>query len=259
MSLQRTYNWGHGDQHGCSAYQEFAGFQANLLVHCSCGKRGMVTVRTKLFTVLTVCLLLVRLSVSPVCGQTLVTFDNLVETGSGAFFSYQYQGYAGLTWSNILCNNAILFTNLPASYTWVTNGLTGDFYGMVSPSNVVEMFSGCEIDSPSTNFNFVSAYLTGFYNSNLNVQVEGFNGTTLLYNQTVVASATSPTLFTFNYLDIDRLYFTSSGGEPAFGHDAPTQFIMDDFTFEFIPEPSTFLLAALGGVSLIALLKRKRG
>jgi hypothetical protein len=33
---------------------------------------------------------------------------------------------------------------------------------------------------------------------------------------------------------------------------------MDNFSFEFVPEPSTFLLAGLGGVSLVAFLRRKR-
>jgi hypothetical protein len=33
---------------------------------------------------------------------------------------------------------------------------------------------------------------------------------------------------------------------------------MDNFTFDFIPEPSAFLLAALGTVSLVAFLRRKR-
>jgi PEP-CTERM motif-containing protein len=190
---------------------------------------------------------------------TVVTFDDLSETGSGAFFSYQYQGYQGLTWNNILCRNAVLFTNLPIGYTCVTNGLTGDYYGMVSPSNVAVISSGSEIDSASTNFNFFSTYLTGFYNSNLNIEVQGYRGANLVYDQTVIAGATNSTLFTFNFLDIDRLYFKSSGGEPAFGTDGdPGTFIMDNFDFEFVPEPSSLLLAALGSISLVALLRRKR-
>jgi len=81
----------------------------------------------------------------------------------------------------------------------------------------------------------------------------------LIYDETVVASATNPTLFTFNFLDIDRLYFNAYGGEPAgFGSIAGAEFAMDNFEFDFIPEPSTFLLAALGAVSLVAFLRRKR-
>jgi len=33
---------------------------------------------------------------------------------------------------------------------------------------------------------------------------------------------------------------------------------MDNFMFEFIPEPSSLLLTALGAVTLWAFLKRKR-
>jgi hypothetical protein len=199
--------------------------------------------------------------------QTVVTFDDLSETGSGSYISYNNQGYEGLIWNSIDVNNAILFTNvLPNLFPGApTNGLSGDYYGMVSASNVAEMFGSndaipnSEIDSPNTNFNFLSAYFTGAWNSNLNIEVQGFRGTNLVYDQIVVANATNPTLFTFNFLDIDRLYFNSYGGQPAFsGLNYPDEFIMDNMTFEFIPEPSSLLLAAMGAVTLCAFLRRKR-
>ncbi len=143
----------------------------------------------------------------------------------------------------------------------VVNGTSGYYYGMVSASNVAYNGFGnpAEIDSPGTNFNFLSAYFTGAWNSNLNIEVQGFSGTNLVYDETKVVSVNNATLFTFNFLDIDRLYFDSYGGQPAFTPVPEYNFvIMDNFMFEFIPEPSTFLLAALGGVSLIAFLKRKR-
>jgi hypothetical protein len=66
-------------------------------------------------------------------------------------------------------------------------------------------------------------------------------------------------LFTFNYTNINELAFNSFGGEPAgFGSGAGEEFVMDNFMFEFIPEPSTFLLAVLGGLSLVLLLSRRR-
>jgi hypothetical protein len=188
--------------------------------------------------------------------QTLVTFDDLNETGSGSYIAAPYQG---LVWSNFAVGNAILFTNQPGRQ-YTTNGLSGDYYGMVSASNVAVNGIGnpAEIDSPGTNFNFLSAYLTGFWNSNLNIEVQGFRGGSLLYDVAVIASATNPTLFTFNYLNIDRLYFSNSGGQPAFGTPSAPQFVMDNFTFEFIPEPSSLLLTGLGAVTLWTLLKRKR-
>jgi hypothetical protein len=132
---------------------------------------------------------------------------------------------------------------------------------MVSPSNVAfnDFGSPAEIDS-SSNFNFFGVYLTGAWDSNLNIEVEGFRSGTMLYDTTVVASATSPTLFTFNYLNIDRLDFSSSGGQDAgfstvFGGQ---NFVLDNFAFEFVPEPSPLLLTAAAALLLWPLLKRKR-
>jgi hypothetical protein len=191
--------------------------------------------------------------------QTVITFDDMHETGSG---SYIPNGYQGLVWSNFACLNAFLVgANFPPFQSNLSNGY---YNGMVSASNVAyNAFGGdAEIDSV-TNFNFLGAYLTGAWSSNLNIEVRGFNGTNLVYDETKVASATNPTLFAFDYLNIDRLYFNAYGGEdagfPPSDGQGGTWFVMDNFMFEFIPEPSSFLLAALGGVSLIAFLRRKRG
>ena len=66
----------------------------------------------------------------------------------------------------------------------------------------------------------------------------------------MVASATNPTLFTFNYLDINRLYFDSYGGEPAFDGNDATEFVMDNFIVEFVPEPSADVLV-IGGMLIL--------
>jgi hypothetical protein len=182
--------------------------------------------------------------------QTVITFDDIPSPPGGAFITNDYQG---LSWSNFATLNAILQTN--------AHGASGYGYGMVSPSNVAFNADGypAEIDSPGTNFNFLSTYLTGAWSSNLNIEVEGLSGATLLYSTTVVASATSPTLFTFNYLNIDRLYFNSFGGQNAgFAGGAGEDFAMDNFTLEFVPEPSSLLLTGVGAVSLVAFLRRKR-
>jgi len=180
--------------------------------------------------------------------QTLVNFDDLPGTLTNIPV-----GYAGLSWSNFYVVNAIMLSN----YYGYANGYN---YGMVSASNVAYNNFGnpAEVDARGTNFSFLSAYLTGAWNSNLNIEVQGFRDTNLVYDETKVVSATAPTLFTFDYLDIDRLCFDSYGGEPAFGGGSETPFVMDNFMFEFIPEPSTFLLAALAAVSLAAVFRPKR-
>ena len=182
--------------------------------------------------------------------QTVVTFDDINVALTPGYATNIPSGYQGLSWSNFWVVNSILEFN--------SGYMDGYYYGMVSPSNVAFNASGnpAEIDS-ATNFNFLSVYLTGAWNSNLNIEVEGFNGAQEIYNTIVVASATNPTLFTFNYLDIDRLYFDSYGGEPAFGGSSRTAFAMDNFAFEFIPEPSSLLLTIVGALTLLACRKRR--
>ena|ERR1017187_1178368 len=205
--------------------------------------------KSRLFLRPTVCLSVLFFAAVRPSWSTDVTFDDLHETGSGSYLANSYQS---LVWSNFLVLNAVLSPSV-----FGTNGL---YYGMASASNVAVngIGSPAEIDSPGTNFNFLNAYLTGEYNSNLIIQVQGFSDASLLYATTVVANATSPTLFTFDYLNIDRLYFSNSGGQPAFGTPSAPQFVMDNFTFEFVPEPSTFLLAGFGALALWPFLKRRR-
>lgn len=188
------------------------------------------------------------LVISP-CRATILTFDDIpINTGNGSFLT---NSYSGLSWSNFAIANAILFTQV--------NGSNGFYNGMVSVSNVVGNAFGApaEIDS-LTNFNFISTYLTGAWNSNLNIEVRGFGGGAMLYSTTVVVGVTSPTLFTFNYTNIDRLYFNSYGGDYAgFPAGSGEHFVMDNFSFEFVPEPSSLLLTTLGTLTLWPILKRK--
>ena len=206
--------------------------------------------KARLLSLRILCLTVLFFSaVSPSWG-TVLTFDDLPSNTGDA--SYIPNNYQGLVWSNFGVVNAILYTSL--------HGTGGTYYGMVSASNVAFNASGnpAEIDSPG-NFDFLSAYLTGAWNSNLNIEVQGFRSGALLYDTTVIASATNATLFTFDYFDIDRLYCNSFGGQNAgFPYGAGNNFEMDNFTFEFIPEPSSLPLTAGGVLTLWAFLRRKR-
>ena len=181
----------------------------------------------------------------------LVTFDDFLDThnGGGTLITNKYQN---LVWSNFAIGNAIIHT--------ANNGPDGYFYGMLTVSNIITGAHGdpAEIDADGTNFNFFSAYLTGAWRSNLNVEVQGFRSGSLVYDTIVLASATSPTLFSFNYLNVDRLYFSSSGGQYAGFSSDGLNFAMDNLTYEFVPEPSSLLLTAVGALSLCPLFRRKR-
>jgi hypothetical protein len=194
--------------------------------------------------------------VSPV-SATVITFDDMSSSifSNGVPFDQTVitNGYQGFDWANFFTLNGPLEVEV--------YGTNGAYYGMVTASNVAFNGGGtpAEVDSSGTNFNFLSAYLTGAWKSNLNIEVQGFSGATLLYDTTVVANATSPTPFTFNYLDIDRLTFNSFGGQNAgFPLGSGEQFAMDNFTFEFVPEPSSLLLATAGALLLCPFLKRRR-
>jgi hypothetical protein len=211
--------------------------------------------KTRLLTLSVASLTLFTFLPLSTSAQNLITFDDISLSTTGIFvMAYIPSGYQGLDWVNFLALNVPNETRL--------YGTNGSYYGMVSASNVVFNSDGspAEIDSPGGNFNFLSAYMTGMWRSNLNIEVQGFSGADLLYDQTVVASATNPTLFAFNYLDIDRLTFNSFGGQSAgFPASSGNIFVMDNMSFAFVPEPSTVLLAAVGALTLCAFLKRKPG
>jgi hypothetical protein len=189
--------------------------------------------------------------------QIVATFDD-TQFGPPAF-------YQGLFWNNFATADGITRgTQLPG---FDTNGY---YYGMVSlshvvynyerfaPADVYSVFGGAGTNIVGMNINFLGAYLTGLWRSNLNIEVQGFRAGSLVYDQTVVASATNATFFPLNYMNIDRVKFSSLGGENAgFGGDGP-QYTMDNFTFEVVPEPSALLLTCVGALLLLPFIKRKR-
>jgi PEP-CTERM motif len=180
----------------------------------------------------------------------LITFDDFstgADPGTGVT-----NGYNDLNWQNLHVLNAPLET-----LAYSTSGYT---YGMVSASNVVYNGNGfpAAIDSIDTNFNLLSVYLTGAWDNNLNITVQGLNGATLLYSTSIVAQATAATLFTFNWQNLSSLTLSSTFGQSAgFLGGAGVQFVMDNLNVTFVPEPSTLLLSGLGVLTLMALLRRK--
>ncbi len=141
-------------------------------------------------------------------------------------------------------------TNLDAG-TGFENGSVGPGTGVVFNGNGTQ---GMVVSSPtSTKFNFNGAYLTGAWNDGLNVTVTAFLNSVQVDTQTVTTSFSTATFFTFNFTNIDTLKFTSSGGTQAPNVDGSgPEFVMDNFTFTIVPEPSTLALLALGALGLFA-------
>ena len=84
----------------------------------------------------------------------------------------------------------------------------------------------------------LSAYLTAAWNDNLRVELKGYNGARLIYDNTYTLSATAPTLITFNYVGVTSVQFISSGGTLHPGYcGSGEHFVMDNVTV--VPTPPT--------------------
>ena len=167
-------------------------------------------------------------------------------------------GYGGLQWSTH-------FYYLASSDNPAFFADSGFDNGIVSGSFVAYNSSAEVVSASGPTFDFNSAYLTAAWNTGLNITVTGKLGAATLYSQTVVVNTLAPTLFTFNYLGIDQLIFSSSGGTsdlfPQYGDDG-THFVMDNLTInervtESVPDGGS-ALAMLGlGMAGIGAIRRK--
>jgi Immunoglobulin domain len=154
---------------------------------------------------------------------TLVTFDNL--SGSSGQVP---DGYNNLTWGNFYCLDGLTYGQ-PSGYT----------AGVVSSPNIVYNGYGSPAAISSVApFDFLSAYLTAAWNDNLHFELKGYNGNTLVYDNTYALNAATPTLIRFNYLGVTSVQFLSSGGtlHPGYGGNGE-QFVMDNVNVLFPPVP----------------------
>jgi hypothetical protein len=172
---------------------------------------------------------------------TVITFDNLPTGNIPA-------NYSGFQWSG--------FTTL--------NALSGAGFGytnaVVSPSNVIVDIDGRFATlSNSAPFNLNSAYLTAPYDDGLNLEVQGYTGNTLTYDNTFIINTTSAALLNFNYSGITWAKFIPSGGtlHPGYSdHGVHDQnFALDNLTVN-VPEPG---VTALLLVSILCCAGFRRG
>ena len=119
---------------------------------------------------------------------------------------------------------------------------------MISPGKVGFGFDGTSPSSVSSAapFNLYSAFLTAAWNDNLQLEVQGYTGTTLVYDNTYILSAVNPTLIEFDYFDVNEVDFLPSGGTHHGGYPGiGEQFVIDNM-FVQTPEPSILSLLILG-------------
>jgi hypothetical protein len=132
-------------------------------------------VKTQTFFSLPALIVIALIATTPVAfAQTeLLTFDNLTFAG---LYEPIPDGYGGLQWNNF----EVLNTVQEASQF----GTNGDVNGVVSPPNDAFNDDGAEASISDGAFNLNSAYLMAAWNDGLQVEVQGFVGTTLTYDNT---------------------------------------------------------------------------
>ena len=176
--------------------------------------------------------------------STLLTFDELPtpEVIPGLNYTYIPDGYGSLLWNNFgVLDGAIMPAN------------EGYHAGIVSSNNVAFNYYGApaSISVVGGSFNLESAYLTLALNldTSLDIEVQGFAGTTLLYDNTYTVNRNAPTLVNFDYIGVDAVTFISSPAQP---------FAMDNLTVTLVPEPDTAALLFIGAaLSALGMLKMR--
>lgn len=190
-----------------------------------------------------VCVVLLAAAM-PAFANTTLDF----EVGSGSL-SHPITSYGGFTWSNMGTINGPSYCSGACGYTnGTTSGSRVGFNGFGAP---MSMTSGSA-------FNLVSGNFTGAWNNGLNVTVNGWLGSTLLYTTTFSTTSYSPTFHIFNFNGIDKAEFITFGGTSAGYSGGGTHVAVDDLTVgSSVPEPAT--LALMGtGMSMLGYFRRRR-
>ena len=120
--------------------------------------------------------------------------------------------------------------------------------------------NAAEISSSAEPFNLNSVYMTAAWNDGLQMEVQGFTGATLTYDNFYTVNTDGPTLLTFDYLGVTEVDFIPSGGTPnpvyASEGGGGENFAIDNLSISPVPEPSTFSLFGLAAVFALWRFRR---
>ena len=181
------------------------------------------------------------LLILPACSYAnVLTFDDIGETPIDSL--PVPNGYGGFNWDHFYYMNVPELLPMPSS---------GYHNGLVSGECVAHNSGYFNVVGISGSpFIFDGAWLTAAWRDGLNVKVDGYSNDVLTYSTTVVVNTTGPTWFGFNYVNVDKLSFSSYGGTPNPNYSPQNgyHFVMDNFTYT--PEPASVLLIFFGGVML---------
>lgn len=133
--------------------------------------------------------------------------------------------------------------------------------GVVSPKNAAYNGRGESASIlSSSGFSFGGAWFTAAFNTGLSIRIEGIRNAASVFDESFLVNMDIPYFFAANWLDLDELRFSASGGVDA-GHGfTGTTFAMDDIyltpTSTEVPEPATAALMTLGLIGLVVVRRR---
>lgn len=190
---------------------------------------------------------LLLLMLSSVAWATVITFDDIITSGGTAQIPTNYDGF---TWDS---NFSVV------DQTYFQNAF-GNTYGFPSaPNAAFNAYGVLSVGLAGGNtFDFNGAYFTTWASNNsfasyssTTITVNGYNGANLIGTVTMNLPSDSFSWLNANMNGIDRLEFQSD--------DSPRWWLMDNFTYTAIPEPTSLLLlgTGLGALRLAAWRRRK--
>jgi len=183
---------------------------------------------------------LIALAAAP-AGAAVVGFDDLPS------LSFVPSSYAGLTWGP---DWGVADDTEYAGY--------GNSYGAPSPLTAAFNSSGFLSVSLTSgaDFDFIGAYFTGWASdddyapfTSTAITVEGYNGGSFVGGVSMPLSADRYDWLAANLRGVDELRFRNDGVDARW-------WLVDDLTYEPVPEPGT--LALLGGGLAGLVLRRRR-
>jgi hypothetical protein len=179
-----------------------------------------------------------------VIGLFMLAMVNTVSATVLDFETGDISNYGGFIWNNMELYsyadyNSGYFNTLPA--------VSGDRFAFNGGGTSASLSNGSD-------FNFNGAYLTGWLYNNAewyanahSVTIDGYNNGALVDTYVANLSLGAMTYFNVAMNGVDQLVFTGDGSR---------WFLMDNFTYNAVPEPATMLLLGFGLFGLAGISRK---